>query len=217
MAVEAIIFDLDGVITDTAEYHYRAWQKLADEEGFPFDRKTNERLRGVSRRASLEIILDGRRVSEDRIQKMMTRKNECYQESIRGITPRDILPGMEEKLQDLRRRGIHVALGSASKNARPVVKNLGLDDVFEVIADGYSVENTKPAPDLFLYAAERLGAAPDRCVVVEDAESGVQAALAGGMFAVGIGPSDRVGRAHLRYDEPGDMDLDRVLALGLEK
>ncbi len=214
MAVKAMIFDLDGVITDTAEFHYKAWQKLADEEGFSFDRKTNERLRGVSRRASLDIILNGQEVDEEKIQEMMGRKNRYYQEFIDTITPKDILPGMEEKLKELKRRGIRVALGSASRNARPVVTRLGLDDVFEVIADGHSVENTKPAPDLFLYAAERLGMPPESCAVVEDAESGVEAALAGGMFAVGIGPAERVGKAHLRYDHPGEMELARILELG---
>lgn len=213
MAIEAFIFDLDGVITDTAEYHYLAWKKLADEEGFPFDREVNEKLRGVSRRASLEIILDGKDYPEERIREMMDRKNRYYVDYIHGITPKDILPGMEAFLGELRSRGIAMAVGSASKNARPVIKNLGLCDYFPVIADGFSVERTKPAPDLFLYAAERLEKDPARCVVVEDAESGVEAALAGGLFAVGIGPQKRVGRAHLRYDRPCDMNLEAILKL----
>lgn len=213
MAVEAVIFDLDGVITDTAEFHYLAWKKLADEEGYPFDRSVNEKLRGVSRRASLEIILKGAELPEEKIHEMMERKNGYYVDFISTIAPKDILPGMETLLKDLKAKGVALAVGSASKNAKPVIKNLGLEGYFGVIADGFSVERSKPAPDLFLYAAEKLGKSPDVCAVVEDAESGIEAALAAHMCAVGIGPAERVGKAHLRYDEPGDIRMEELLAL----
>lgn len=200
MQLQAMIFDLDGVITDTSEYHYLAWQRLADEEGMPFDRQVNEGLRGVSRRASLEIILAGRPASEEQIAEMMARKNEYYIDMLQEITPDNLLPGAVPLLQALRAAGIKVALGSASKNARTVLDKLGIDDLLDAVADGYSVERTKPAPDLFLKAAEMLGVTPSCCAVVEDAGAGVDAALAAGMWAVGLGPVERVGHAHARFD-----------------
>lgn len=195
--ISGIIFDLDGVITDTAEYHYRAWQRLADEEGIPFNREKNEQLRGVSRRESLRLIVGDRKYSEAEMETMMTRKNNYYVESIENITPADLLPGVSQLLDQLQAAGIKIALGSASKNARPVLEKLGIADKFDVIADGYSVINPKPAPDLFLYAARELHLPPDQCVVVEDAAAGIDAALAAGMRAVGIGPQERVGHAHV--------------------
>lgn len=193
----AVIFDLDGVLTDTAEYHYRAWQRLADEEGLPFDREANEALRGVSRRDSLMKIVGNRSYSEDQIQDMMERKNRYYVESIEAISPADLLPGALELLEELRSLGIKTALGSASKNARPVIEKLGIADKIDAIADGYSVERPKPAPDLFLFAANLVGIEPEKCVVVEDAAAGIEAALAAGMWAVGLGPEERVGEAHV--------------------
>jgi beta-phosphoglucomutase len=195
--IRGIIFDLDGVLTDTSEYHYLAWKRLADEEGIPFDREANEALRGVSRRDSLMILLGGRQATEEEIQEMMDRKNGYYQGFLEEIAPDDLLPGARELLEELRSTGIKIAIGSASKNTRTVLCKLGIEDWFDAISDGYSVERQKPAPDLFVHAAGQLGLAPEQCVVVEDAESGVQAALAGGMWAVGIGPEDRVGAAHV--------------------
>lgn len=195
--IRGVIFDLDGVLTDTAEYHYRSWQKLADEEGLFFNRQANEALRGVSRRDSLLRILGDRQVSEDKLQEMMERKNHYYVSFIQDISPKDLLPGALALLQDLRRQNIRIALGSASKNAQGVIERLGIVDFIDVVADGYSVERSKPAPDLFLFAAEQLGLEPNHCVVVEDAESGIAAALAAKMWAVGLGPVERVGKAHV--------------------
>lgn len=195
--IAGFIFDLDGVLTDTAEYHYRAWQRLADEEGIPFDRTINEELRGVSRRASLLRIIGDRKYSEEELEIMMTRKNNYYVESIENITPADLLPGAGELLDELRSAGIKIALGSASKNARPVLEKLGIADKIDVVADGYSVVNPKPAPDLFLYAAREMQLTPNQCVVVEDASAGIDAALAAGMCAIGLGPQERVGHAHV--------------------
>ncbi|MBD2566497.1 beta-phosphoglucomutase [Anabaena lutea FACHB-196] len=195
--IRGIIFDLDGVLTDTADYHYQAWQKLADEEGIPFNRQANEALRGVSRRASLMLIIGDRRYSEVQIQEMMERKNDYYVKLIHNITSKDLLPGVVPLLDELRQAGIKIALGSASKNARVVIERLGIADKFDAVADGYSVQEPKPAPDLFLYAAKQLGIPPSQCVVFEDAAAGIQAAKAAGMWAVGLGPVERVGAADI--------------------
>ncbi len=195
--IQGFIFDVDGVLTDTAEYHYRAWQRLADEERLPFDRQANEALRGVSRRESLMHIIGIKQYSEAEIQKMMERKNRYYVESIATITPKDLLPGAVELLIELRQAGIKIAIGSASKNARTVIEKLGIGNLVDEIADGNSVDAPKPAPDLFLFAAKQLGLAPDRCVVVEDAIVGVQAAISAGMRSIGIGPNSRVGAANI--------------------
>lgn len=195
--IEGFIFDLDGVLTDTAEYHYRAWQRLADEESLPFNRQANEALRGVSRRESLMRIVGNRQYPEEKLQEMMDRKNHYYLESIQNVTPADLLPGVIAFLEELRQAGIKTAIGSGSKNARTVVEKLGIAEQVDVIADGYSVQHPKPAPDLFLFAAKELGLEPRQCVVVEDAAAGIEAALAGGLWAVGLGPTERVGTAHV--------------------
>jgi beta-phosphoglucomutase len=194
--IRGVIFDLDGVLTDTSEFHYLGWKRLADEEGIPFDREANEALRGVSRRDSLMILLGDRPVKEEQIQEMMARKNRYYQEYLEGVTPDNLLPGALPLLHELRGAGVKVAIGSASKNAKTVLAKLGIGELVDAISDGYSVERQKPAPDLFLHAANQLGLRPEECAVVEDAESGVEAALAGGLWAVGIGPEERVGAAH---------------------
>jgi beta-phosphoglucomutase len=193
--VRGFIFDLDGVLTDTAEFHYRAWQRLADEEGLPFSRAANENLRGVSRRASLDLILAGRVYPEERIQEMMTRKNNYYLEAVKSIMPSDLLPGARVLLEELRAAGLKAAVGSASKNAAEVIERLGILGLFDAVADGYSVAQPKPAPDLFLFAARQLGLTPSDSVVVEDAAAGIEAARAGGFRSVGLGPPERVGAA----------------------
>jgi kojibiose phosphorylase len=197
MKIEGFIFDLDGVLTDTAEYHYRAWKRLADEEGIPFDREDNEALRGISRRESLLLMLKGRPLSEEQMQVWMERKNNYYRQMLAQMTPSDILPGSKEFLNELRAAGIKIALASASKNARDVLAYLKLHDKIDVLCDGNSVEKAKPAPDLFLFAAHQLDLPPEVCVVVEDAEAGVEAALAAGMRCIGLGPEERVGKATL--------------------
>ncbi|UBF29632.1 beta-phosphoglucomutase [Kovacikia minuta CCNUW1] len=195
--IHAVIFDLDGVLTDTSEFHYLGWKRLADEEGIPFDRTLNESLRGVSRRDSLLRLLNERTVTEDELQAMMVRKNGYYLDLIRTITPDHLLPGVLNLLDELRLAGIKVALGSASKNAQEVLERLGILNRMDAIADGNSVKNSKPAPDVFLYAADQLDVLPANCVVVEDAASGIEAALRAGMGTVGLGPLERVGAAHV--------------------
>jgi beta-phosphoglucomutase len=197
MAIKAFIFDLDGVLTDTAEYHFRGWKRLAEEEGIPFTREDNEALRGIPRRASLLIVLKGRPYPEAKLQEMMERKNNFYLEFIREISPGDLLPGARELLEEIRAAGLKSALGSASKNAGEVLDRLGIRSLLDAISDGHSVERQKPAPDLFLHAAKQLGLPPAECVVVEDATAGVEAALAGGFRTIGLGPLERVGQAEI--------------------
>lgn len=194
------IFDLDGVLTDTAEYHYRAWKKLADEEGLPFTRTDNEALRGVPRRRSLELLLKGRSLPEAEMDAWMARKNDYYRAFLAEITPDHLLPGVADFLAACRAEGIRIGLGSASKNARDVCVRLGIIDYFDAFGDGYSVTHAKPAPDLFLWVAGGLRLNPAQCIVFEDAEAGIEAALAGGFFTVGLGPVERVGRAHMIRD-----------------
>lgn len=208
-----MIFDLDGVITDTAEYHYRAWQRLADESDLPFDRQANEALRGVSRAGSLRMLLGDREVDQTTFDAMMDRKNGYYVASLQDMSPADALPGAVELVEACRRAGLLVAIGSSSKNAPFVLEKLGLDERFDAVVDGTMVERAKPAPDLFLEAARLLEVEPSACIVIEDAASGVDAALAAGMIAVGVGPEERVGHAHLRFDDTASIDLDRLLAV----
>src|ERR1051326_3214840 len=158
---KAIIFDLDGVLTDTSEYHYEAWKHLADDEGIPFTHEENDQyLRGVGRRESLTYIIRGRQYSEEQIQEMMDRKNNYYHELIKNMSPKDLVPGGRELLQEIRDAGIKTAIGSASKNCRTVLDSLQITDLFDGIADGNSVVNSKPAPDLFVYAAGLLETPP---------------------------------------------------------
>jgi len=208
--VKAIIFDLDGVLTNTSEYHYRAWKRLADELSILFTRADNESLRGVSRRHSLELLLGDRKVTEEQAQEMMARKNRYYQEFIQQVTPDDMLPGALELLQECRRAGVKVAIGSASRNTRAVVERLSIGHLVDAIADGYSVARQKPAPDLFLRAAEMLGVSPANCIVVEDAAVGVEAALAGGFWAIGLGPEERVGAANLVFPDLAGVTLNDI-------
>lgn len=210
--IKGFIFDLDGVLTDTAEYHFRGWKRLADEEGIPFTREDNEHLRGIPRRESLMWILKGRAYPEEKIQAMMERKNNYYLEFIRAISPRDLLPGARKLLEEIRRAGLKSALGSASKNARDVVQRLGITDLLDAISDGNSVERQKPAPDLFLHAAGQLGLTPSECAVVEDAAAGIQAARAGGFRSIGLGPRERVGEADAVFPSLDGVGLNDLLS-----
>jgi beta-phosphoglucomutase len=193
---QAILFDLDGVLTDTSEYHYRAWKRLADEEGIPFTHEENDaHLRGVGRHESLMYILKGRKVTEEQIQEMMDRKNRYYTDMIKSMTPADLVPGGRQLLQSIRDAGIKVAVASASKNCRTVLERLDIVNALDGIADGYSVVNTKPAPDLFVYAAGLTATPTSACLGVEDADAGIEAIKNAGMQALGIGPQDRFHRA----------------------
>jgi beta-phosphoglucomutase len=209
--VKGFIFDLDGVLTDTAEYHYRGWKRLAEEENLSFTRADNEYLRGISRRESLMLILKNQVYPEEKIQEMMERKNGYYLDFIKEISPRDLLPGANELLEETRAAGLKNALGSASKNAGEVLDRLGIRSLFDAISDGHSVKRQKPAPDLFLHAAQQLNLSPTKCVVVEDAAAGIEAAKAGGFRSVGLGPRERVGEAEAVFPSLSGVRLADLL------
>ena len=210
--IKGFIFDLDGVITDTAELHYLAWKKLADSMNWAFDREVNEQLRGVSRMDSINIIKNHNKatVEEAKLLELATEKNAIYVASLDTITPEDYLPGAKELLTHLRQEGFLVALGSASKNSSKVLEQLDAKKYFDIIGDGNSVSKSKPAPDIFLFGAEKLGLKPEECIVYEDAESGVDAANTGGFHSVGIGPKERVGHADLRFESMAEATLFEV-------
>ena len=193
---KAIIFDLDGVLTDTSEYHYRAWKHLADDEGIPFTHEENDaHLRGVGRRESLAYLIRGRQYSEAQIQEMMDRKNRYYSELIKTMSPKEVVPGGRELLDEIRQAGIKTAIASASKNCRTVLDLLQITQYFDGIADGNSVVNSKPAADIFVFAAGLVSVSTTQCLGVEDADAGVDAIKTAGMTALGIGPKERFHRA----------------------
>ncbi len=207
--LRAVLFDLDGVLTDTAEFHYRAWQELADRLGVPFDRAANESLRGVGRMASLERILERAERSYDDTEKarLADEKNRRYQQLIETITPADLLPGVPELLAALREAGLKVAVASASRNAPAVVRRLAIEEYVDVVVDAAEVRRGKPDPEVFSSAAEQLGVLDEDCLGIEDAEAGVAAILAAGMAAVGVGGTERVGAAHRVVADTGALDL----------
>jgi beta-phosphoglucomutase len=185
----AVIFDLDGVITDTARYHYFAWKRLADSLGIPFDEHFNEQLKGVDRMGSLELILakGPRQYSADEKRLLADRKNLHYQELIATMTPADLLPGALDALEQVRERGLRTGLASVSRNAFIVLERLGIRDRFDYVVDAALVANSKPHPEIFLTAAETLGVAPSECLGVEDAVAGVASIKRAGMRALGVG------------------------------
>lgn len=187
--MRGIIFDLDGVICSTDRFHYLAWKQLADKIGVPFDETVNERLRGVSRMASLEIILERatRTYSPAEKEEMAQEKNEVYRSYLAEMTPADCSKEVRDTLNTLRARGYKLAIGSSSKNTPLILGQLGLADYFDAVSDGNNITHSKPHPEVFLIAAERLGLKPEECLVVEDAVSGIDAGLAGGFSTAGMG------------------------------
>ena len=189
MNYKGIIFDLDGVICHTDKYHYQAWKKLADRLGIYFDETINNRLRGVSRMESLNIILEraDKTYTEQEKEAFATEKNEVYKELLKQMTPEELSPEVKDTLEELRNRGILLSIGSSSKNAGFILNRLGLGDFFDAVSDGNNISHSKPDPEVFLKAGEFLGEDPANCVVVEDAYAGIDAAKAAGMLAVGLG------------------------------
>lgn len=186
--IKAIIFDLDGVICSTDKYHYLAWKQLADSLGIHFDEKINQRLRGVSRYESLEIILGEKsnQYTEDEKKSFAEKKNDIYKKYLELMTPADLSNETKETLEMLRARGYLLAIGSSSKNARQILTQLGLGDFFDAVADGTQITHSKPNPEVFLLAASMLGVKPEEALVIEDADSGIQAAYSGEFRAIGI-------------------------------
>ncbi|MDR0921837.1 MAG: beta-phosphoglucomutase [Lactobacillales bacterium] len=194
---QGVCFDLDGVITDTAEYHYRAWKKLGEEIGISIDRAFNEQLKGVSREDSLHRILEhGKQVgkyNEEEFAELAKRKNENYVEMIQAVSPKDVYPGILTLLRDLKANGIKIALASASKNGPFLLERMELTSYFDAIADPAKVAAGKPAPDIFLAAASGIGVASEKCIGIEDAQAGIQAIKAAKMLPIGVGKAEDLG------------------------
>ncbi len=196
MKYEAVIFDLDGVICFTDHYHYLAWKALADSLGLGFDETKNDRLRGVSRMASLEIVLEeyaGPVLTEEEKVALATRKNDLYRNYLMTMSSADLSAEVRDTLIALRDRGVKLAIGSSSKNAPLILERIGLGGFFDAVSDGNNITRSKPDPQVFTMAAQMLGLAPEKCLVVEDAVAGVQAAIAGGFDCAGMGPAARSG------------------------
>ena len=207
--IKAVIFDLDGVIVSTDDCHYEAWQQLANRNGIYFDREINQRLRGVSRMESLAILLEraNRAYTEEEKAAMAAEKNETYKQLVMKITPSAILPGAMNTLKKLREKGILMAIGSSSKNTPIILKQIGLEGYFDAVADGNNIKNSKPDPEVFLLAAKKLNIQPAYCLVVEDADAGVEAALNGNMRVLGVGSAAINPTATITADSLKDIDL----------
>lgn len=208
METKAFIFDLDGVIVFTDKFHYQAWKKMADGMGIYFDETINNRLRGVSRMDSLEIILEryeGEPLSRSEKEALAEEKNASYRELLATMTPKDVTDEVRGALKELRSRGYKLAIGSSSKNARFILEKVELLDAFDAISDGNNITNSKPDPEVFLKAAEYLGEKPEECIVVEDAYAGVDAAKAGGMRAAAIGDAASYEKADYKLDVFEDL------------
>ena len=206
--MKAFIFDLDGVIVFTDKFHYQAWKKMADGMGIYFDEKINNRLRGVSRAESLEIILEryeGEPLSAERKAELMEEKNNTYRELLSTMTPADVTDEVRTTLKELHERGCKLAIGSSSKNAKFILEKVELLDAFDAISDGNNITHSKPDPEVFSKAGEFLGEKPDNCIVVEDAYAGVDAAKAAGMTAVGIGDAAGYDKADVKIRTFSDL------------
>ena len=205
--MKAIIFDLDGVICFTDKYHYIAWKKLADEEGIYFDEEINNRLRGVSRMDSLNIILEraDKTYSEEEKEKLAANKNATYVELLKEMSEKDLSEEVRNTLTELRNRGYKLSIGSSSKNTKMILGQIGLGDFFDAISDGTNITRSKPDPEVFLKAAEFLGEKPEDCLVVEDAKAGIDAAVSGGFKSAGIGEASEHPQVTYAMKSFGDL------------
>jgi len=211
--IQAVIFDLDGVIVSTDEFHYRAWKRIADAEGIAFSREDNERLRGVSRMESLSILLERatRSYSDSEMAILAERKNAVYGDLLKNLSPEDILPGVQQALADLRKKKLKLAIGSSSKNARRILAAIGLDGSFDAIVDGNDIRRSKPDPEVFILAGMQTGVCPEHCLVVEDAHAGVEAALAAGMRVLAVGSARTHSGAHYKARNLSEVRLEELL------
>jgi len=212
LKIKACLFDLDGVVVDTARYHYIAWNKIAEELGFYFSEQDNERLKGVSRMESLDILLEIGKIKMDSSQKavLAEKKNDLYVSYIRLMTPAEILPGVIQFLDELHNNNLLIALGSASKNAMFILDKIGLADKFDVVIDGNKVSKAKPDPEVFLKGASELEVSPANCLVFEDAQAGIDAARNGGMSVIGIGKGENLKNADFVIPGFVNMNIDQL-------
>jgi len=215
MYKKGFIFDLDGVIVDTAKYHFLAWKKLANELGFEFTEEQNELFKGVSRKRCLEILLDIGAVEATQYQfeNWMVEKNEDYLEYIKKMDETEILPDVKKVLSFLKKNKIPIALGSASKNAQPILEKVGLLSYFDVIVDGNNVTKAKPDPEVFILAAGKLGVSSEDCVVFEDAVAGIEAANRANMTSIGIGNENILSEANYNFEDFTQMDINFIKEL----
>ena len=191
--IKAIVFDLDGVLCFTDQYHYRAWKALADELGIYFNEKINDRLRGVSRMASLEIILEksDKQYTQEEKEQFTEKKNTLYKQLLHNMSPKDVTDEVRQTLAELKQRGYKLAIGSSSKNTQFIIKQVDIESYFDAVADGNDITYSKPDPEVFLKAAEKLCISPEECAVVEDADAGIRAAKTGNMLAFALGGDAR--------------------------
>ena len=206
------IFDLDGVLVDTAKYHYLAWKQLADRLNIPFTKEDNEQLKGVSRVKSLEILLSlgSKNYTENERKQFMDQKNETYVRYISHMDESEILPGVVELLNQLKRKKIKIALGSASKNSGLILKNTKLQDYFDAIVDGNDVSKAKPDPEVFLLGAKKIGSPANQCMVFEDAKAGIEAAKQAGMLAIGVGTQENLPNADILVKNLEEIELSEL-------
>lgn len=215
MSIKAAIFDLDGVITDSAKYHFKAWKALAEELGIKgFDEDYNEKLKGVSRMDSLELILSlnnsNDKYTATEKEDLATKKNDLYKELIKQITKEDLLPGISEFLTELKSAGIKTAVASVSRNAPFILNQLGVTDSFDYVCNAAEIERSKPFPDIFLVAAKNVGADPRNCIGIEDAEAGITAINTAGMFSVGVGTEAQMHDANLILSSTKELNLELI-------
>jgi beta-phosphoglucomutase len=213
--IQACIFDLDGVIVDTAHYHFLAWKRLADELNIHFTEKDNEKLKGVSRMRSMDILLElgGRQMDDVEKEKLANKKNIWFVDYVERMIPEEIFPGVKDLIEKIRASGVKVALASSSKNANTVIQLLHIQNLFDTMVDGNMIVHSKPDPEIFLLAASRLGVNPKDCLVFEDAEAGVEAALAAGMKCVGVGSMEQLSKADKIVTTTGEFKYEELKAL----
>lgn len=213
--IKGFIFDLDGVLTDTAEYHYQAWKRMANKLGIPLDREMNEQLKGISRMDSLERILalgnQTEKYSVEEKEQLANEKNEDYKKLILSVTPNDLLPGIADLLADLKKENIRLALASASKNGPVIMEKLGIADLFDTVVDPASLANGKPDPEIFIKGAEQLQLKPEECVGVEDAQAGIESINAAGIFSVGVGTKEMMKNADYAVSDTSELKLSDIL------
>jgi beta-phosphoglucomutase len=201
---------MDGVLCYTEEYHYQAWKAMADRYRVPFEHGDNEQLRGLTRRRSLEVILQGRLLPEEQMLRMMEEKDRTFQALLRNMTPADMAPGVLDLLKEIRAAGLKIGVASASRNVQPVLRRLQIDPYVEAYCDGNITQRSKPDPYPYQYAASALRVSPAECTAIEDSPAGIQSAHAAGMCVIGLGPYERVKQAEAQFDSLAQLDLARL-------